>query len=64
MIGGDTGDQGFADGTIDDVAVFNVALADTDVKDIMSKGLGKATGLTPVSPKGRLTTVWGEIKAK
>ena len=64
LIGGDTNDQGYTAGTIDDVAIFNVALAEADVKDIMSKGLGRATGLTPVSPKGRLTTVWGEIKAK
>ena len=64
LIGGDTNDQGYTDGTIDDVGVFNVALTEGDVKDIMSKGLGRATGLTPVSPKGRLTTVWGEIKAK
>lgn len=64
LIGGDTGDQGYADGTIDDVGVFNVALAESDVKDIMNKGLGRVTGITPVSPKDRLTTVWGEIKAK
>ena len=64
LIGGDTGDQGYTDGTIDDVGVFNVALTEGDAKDIMNMGLGRATGLTPVSPKGRLTTVWGEIKAK
>jgi len=64
LLGGDTGDQGYTDGTIDDVGLFNVALTEGDVKDIMKQGLGRATGLTPVSPKGRLTTVWGEIKAK
>lgn len=65
LIGGDTGDQGYADGTIDDVGIFNVALTEDDVMDIMNKGLGRATGFTkPVSPEGRLTTVWGEIKAK
>jgi hypothetical protein len=64
LIGGDTNDQGYTDGTIDDVGIFNVALTEGDVKDIMNQGLGRATGLTPVSPKGRLVTVWGEIKAK
>jgi len=64
LIGGDTGDQGYADGTIDDVGIFNVALTESDVKDITNKGLGMAAGLLSVSPKGRLATVWGEIKAK
>jgi len=64
LIGGDTGDQGYAAGTIDDVAVFNIALSEADVKEIMSKGLGMATGLVPVSPKGALTAAWGRIKAK
>ena len=64
LIGGDTGDQGFADGAIDDVGIFNIALTEDDVNTIMNQGLGRATGLTPVSPKGRLATAWGEIKAK
>jgi len=64
LIGGDTGDQGYADGTIDDVGIFNVALTEDDVNDIMNQGLGRATGAMPVSPKGRLATIWGEIKAK
>jgi hypothetical protein len=64
LIGGDTGDQGFTDGAIDDVAIFNVALTEDDVNDIMNQGLGRATGATLVSPEGRLATVWGEIKEK
>ena len=64
LIGGDTGDQGFADGIIDDVAVFNVALSEDDVRDITNQGLGRVTGLSPVSPKDRLATAWGEIKAQ
>jgi hypothetical protein len=64
LIGGDTGDQGFADGTIDDVGIFNVALTENDVNDIYKKGLGGATGLLSVSPKDGLATVWGEIKTK
>jgi hypothetical protein len=64
LIGGDTGDQGYTDGAIDDVAIFNVALTEDDVNDIMNQGLGRATGAMPVSPKGRLTAAWGEIKEK
>ncbi|MGB9595581.1 MAG: LamG domain-containing protein [Candidatus Poribacteria bacterium] len=64
LLGGDTGDQGFSSGIIDDVAIFKTVLAENDVKEIMNKGLGKATGIMPVSPKGRLATFWGEIKVK
>ena len=64
MIGGDTGDQGFAEGIIDDVAIFNVALSEDDVKDIMDQGVGMAAGILSVSPKGRLASVWGDIKTK
>ncbi len=64
LIGGDTGDQGFTEGIIDDVGIFNVALTESDVKDIMNMGLGRATGLTPVYPKDRLASFWGEIKVK
>lgn len=64
LIGGDTGDQGFAEGIIDDVAIFNVALSEDDVKDIMDQGVGMAAGILPVSPKGRLASVWGDIKTK
>jgi len=58
LIGGDTGDQGFADGIIDDVGIFNVALSEDDIKDIMTKGLGP----TVVSPSGKLATTWGMLK--
>jgi len=58
LIGGDTGDQGFADGIIDDVGIFNVALSEDDIKDIMTKGLGP----TAVSPSGKLASTWADIK--
>jgi hypothetical protein len=48
------------DGIIDEVAVFNVALSENDIKSIMTKGL-EAIG-TAVSPKGQLTTTWAAIK--
>ena len=50
-------------GLMDDVGVFNVALKEKDIKEIFSKGLGKALGLMPVDPIGRLTTTWVGIKS-
>jgi hypothetical protein len=49
-------------GIIDEVGIFSVALAKDAINNIMANGLSGATGLTPVSPKGLLTTVWGEIR--
>jgi hypothetical protein len=51
-------------GLIDEVAIFDVALTESDIKDIMTKGLAAATGFGPgaVSPSGKLTTTWGSIK--
>jgi hypothetical protein len=49
-------------GIIDEVAVFNVALSDNDIESIMTKGLEKATGMTAVSPSGKLAITWGDIK--
>ena len=48
------------DGFIDEVAVFNVALSDNDIGRIMTKGFEE--GFFSVSPSGKLTTVWGQIK--
>lgn len=49
-------------GLIDEVALFNVALSDSDIQSIMTKGLDKAIGITAVSPKDKLATVWATIK--
>lgn len=49
-------------GIIDDVAIFSAVLTKDDIGNIMNNGFGKATGLTPVSPKGLLVTAWGEIR--
>ena len=45
---------------LDDVAIFNVALTDDDVRKIMTDGLAV---MAAVSPAGRLATVWGDVKA-
>ena len=49
-------------GIIDEVAVFKVVLTEQDIKEIMTKGLSVAMGLA-VDSTGKLTTVWGELKA-
>jgi hypothetical protein len=52
------------DGIIDEVAVFNTVLSADDIKTIATKGLGSATGMTPVEPSGKLATTWAVIKAQ
>ena len=51
-------------GLIDEVAIFNVALEEADIKDIMNEGLAAALGVTAVYPTGKLTTMWGSIKTE
>ena len=47
-------------GQFDDIAFFNLALTEADIKNLMTRGLKSA--LT-VYPAGKLTTTWGNIKA-
>lgn len=49
-------------GLIDEVAIFNVALSEDDIKSIVSDGL-KST-VTAVSPKANLVDTWGNIKSR
>ena len=51
-------------GAIDEVAVFNAALTEKDVQEIMNEGLEGALGLTAVEPAGKLATIWGAVKAQ
>jgi len=51
------GSQAFK-GLIDELAIFNVALTETDIKDSM-RGF-----LYAVEPSGKLTTTWAAIKAR
>ena len=46
-------------GVIDEVGVFNAALPEGDIKGIMNNGL---SGMTVISPSGKLAATWGEIK--
>ena len=50
----------FFSGDIDEVAIFNVALPEDDIKSLMN-GL---TNVIAVSPLGKAATTWGTLKAK
>lgn len=49
-------------GSVDEVAVFNVALSEEDIKTIISAGLKLA--VTAVSLKDKITTTWANIKSQ
>ena len=46
-------------GMIDEVAVFDIALAEEEINNIIDYGL---ENMNPVSPKEKLTNTWGKIK--
>ncbi len=46
-------------GIIDDVALFNIALSEADMKTIMDNGVEEAAAVEPVD---KLTTTWGKLK--
>lgn len=54
-----TGNTGFYTGSIDEVAVFDVALDEDDFEIIITEGF---RAITAVFPIGKLTTTWGSIK--
>ncbi|MDE0323163.1 MAG: LamG domain-containing protein [Candidatus Poribacteria bacterium] len=49
----------YTEGIIDEVALFNVALEEEDIKFLMENGLETAAAVEPVN---KLTTTWGRIK--
>jgi len=52
-------------GNIDEMAVFNTALTENDIKSIMNDGLVVALGsVTAVHPSGKLTATWADIKTR
>jgi len=53
-------DEFYSSNIIDDVAIFNKALAEDDVKKLSQKGLVRT--VLAVSPSGKLATIWAEIK--
>ena len=48
-------------GSMDEAAIFNVALSQEDIQAIMNNGLGKTAS---VSPAGKLAATWAQIKAR
>ena len=58
---GDDKQEAFT-GLIDEIAFFNVALSDADVKAIADSGLSIALGFASVSPQAKLTTAWAKLK--
>ena len=59
-IGARGGVSDYFEGFIDEVAIFNVALTEDDIKSIMTKGL---SSVSAVSPCCKLTTTWGRMKS-
>jgi hypothetical protein len=57
------GSGNFYTGVIDEVAIFNVSLAEDDIRTIMEGGLQDTLSLTAVSSEGKLAASWGEVKA-
>jgi hypothetical protein len=50
-------------GMVDEVAIFNKAIVENDIQDIMKKGIGKAFGIADVSSLDKITATWGKIKS-
>lgn len=48
-------------GILYDVAIFNVALSEADIKELMDDGIKT---LLPVEPVDKLATTWGSIKSR
>ena len=51
-------------GLIDEIAFFNVALSEDDVKMIADSGLSIALGFAAVSPEAKLATAWAKLKVE
>jgi hypothetical protein len=51
-------------GLIDEVALFRDVLTPDDIQRIMTQGLERALGQTAVSPAGKLTSTWADVKSQ
>ena len=54
--------EGLGNGIVDEVAIFNVALEQADIKALMKNGL-EGTVLD-VDVEGKMTTTWGNVKTQ
>lgn len=61
FVGAEPDRNNWFDGSIDEVAIFNVVLTEDDVKSIMTNGLTLGAA---VSSADKFTTTWGQIKAQ
>jgi hypothetical protein len=61
-VGGSPEGGRWINGVVDEVAFFNVALTEDDIKTIMTDGLAGEQPGTAVDPLRKLTTTWGDIK--
>jgi hypothetical protein len=50
------------DGFLDEVALFNVALEEEDIVDLMEDGILETLGLLPVNALGKTPVAWGSLK--
>jgi len=50
-----------SNGSIDEVAIFNVALSQNDIQNLMNNGL-VGSGAVSVEATGKLTTTWAQLK--
>lgn len=57
---GDTKDTQWMEGVLDEAAIFDEALSEEEIQDIMNNGL--QSSVLAVSPSGKLATAWGSIK--
>jgi hypothetical protein len=60
-IGSDQGPSRFYNGTLDELAVFNIMVEEADINNIMSKGL---LSLLAVNLSGKLSATWADIKTQ
>ena len=51
---------GYFAGTLDEIAIFRVALGQDEIMDVMDSGL---TGFLAIEPQAKLAETWGSIKA-
>jgi len=52
---------GYFDGVIDEVGIFNTALTEGEIKELMEKGL---RGFAALEPGSKLTTTWADVKLR
>lgn len=57
---GDTHDVHWVNGIIDEVAIFDEAMTEEEIKKVMELGI---EGYLAVTPKGKITSTWAMLKA-